>query len=198
MAKVKVATPTNRRAPGSRFRAAVLTFVTAQILLISFPSFAQDFHPTQSQVEAAYLYNFGKFVTWPADRLSNAETFQICILGRDPFGSALDSIVAGETIRGKKIALQRLTTIQQAQSCMILYVSPSEERQMPAILAAAQSFSILTVSDLEHFAEHGGTIGLVREQDRVRFEVNRAAAEQDHLILSSELLKVAVKIIRKP
>jgi dihydroxyacid dehydratase/phosphogluconate dehydratase len=58
---------------------------------------------------------------------------------------------------------------------------------------------LLTVSDIPHFAERGGVIGLVSQEDRIRFEVNRSTAEESHLLLSSELLKVAVRVIeRKP
>lgn len=195
MAKVSIATKA-KTWPFSRFRAA-LRNVPIVVFLVSSPySFPQELQPTESQVEAAYLYNFGKFVIWPPARASS-EIFQICILGKDPFGATLDSTVSGENIGGKKIQVQRLTTVQQARSCMILFVSPSEESQLPAILVAAKTFSLLTVSNMNHFAEHGGAIGMVRERERVRFEVNRTAAEEEHLQLSSELLKVAVRVIRK-
>ena len=66
-------------------------------------SWAQGPRPTVPQVEAAYLYNFGKFVTWPPDRTTDADQFRICVLGKDPFGSVLDSTVTGERIGGRQI-----------------------------------------------------------------------------------------------
>lgn len=198
VAKVNVATETKTREPFARFRTVLRSFAVVVFhLIICGQTFPQEFHPTQSQVEAAYLYNFGKFVTWPKNRLAKAETFQICILGKDPFGTVLDSIVSGESIGGKKIEVQRLSAVQSAQACMILFLGPTEESQLPEVLVAAQNFNLLTVSDMGHFAERGGDIGLIREHDHVRFEVNRTATEQDHLVLSSELLKVAVKVIWK-
>src|SRR6185437_2590668 len=68
---------------------------------------AQD-RPTEYQVKAAYLYNFGKFVTFAGDKLSGEKNFDICILGEDPFGSALDTIIAGATIDGKQITTRRI------------------------------------------------------------------------------------------
>jgi hypothetical protein len=153
--------------------------------------------PTESQVKAAYLYNFGKFVTWPNDGPASAERFQICILGKDPFGSVLDSTVNGESIDRKKIQIRRFDKMQDAAGCNVLYVSSSEESRLPAILAESQRLRLLTVSDILHFAERGGAIGLVTQQDRVRFEVNRSTAERSHLVLSSELLKVAIRVIQK-
>ena len=160
-------------------------------------SWAQGPRPTVPQVEAAYLYNFGKFVTWPPDRTPSADQFRICILGKDPFGSVLDSTVAGELIGGRQIAVQRITRVQQAAPCNILFVSASEEDNLRPVLDEANRLHILTVSDVKRFAQRGGVIGLSVQEERVRFEVNRKAAERSHLQLSSELLKVAFKVIDK-
>lgn len=156
---------------------------------------AQTSRPTDSQVKAAYLYNFGKFVTWPADKVKSADTFEICVLGKDPFGPVLDETVQGEKINDKKIKILRTSRLQDAAACNILFVSSSEENHLPGIIVEAQRMHLLTVSDLPHFAERGGTIGLLNEEDRIRFEVNRTRADECHLSLSSELLKVAVKVI---
>lgn len=160
-------------------------------------SWAQGPRPTVPQVEAAYLYNFGKFVTWPPDRTSDADQFRICVLGKDPFGSVLDSTVTGERIGGRQITVQRITRVQQAAPCNILFVSSSEEDNLRPVLEEANRLHILTVSDLKRFTQRGGVIGLSVQEERVRFEVNRKAAERSHLQLSSELLKVAFKVIDK-
>jgi YfiR/HmsC-like len=159
--------------------------------------FAQGPHPTEPQVKAAYLYNFGKFVRWESDPSANTNEREICVFGKDPFGPVLDSTVAGESIDGKKITVRRPANIQDAAQCNILFISSSEEGRIDQILAAARRSGTLTVSDIPHFAEHGGIIEFVMQQDKIRFEVNRRAAEQSHLALSSELLKVAIKVIDK-
>jgi hypothetical protein len=159
---------------------------------------AQQPHPTETQVESAYLYNFGKFIKWPAERMAGSDSLQICLLGQDPFGAILDSTVAGEKIDGRSITVRRISTLDDSSSCGILFISSSEEARLGAILAIVQRGGALTVSNIPRFAERGGTIGFVMQQDRIRFEVNRAAAEQAHLTLSSELLKVASRVITKP
>jgi hypothetical protein len=175
--------------------------VPAMLLLLvatSSFSFAQQALSTESQVKAAYLYNFGKFVRWQGQRAgSSSDTLVICVLGRDPFGAILDSTVAGERIDGKKIAVSRPARVQEAAPCDILFVSSSEDNRLAQVLAAAQRFGTLTVSDLPHFAERGGIIGFVVLQGRIRFEVNLRAAEQSHLALGSGLLKVASTVIDK-
>lgn len=172
-------------------------FCSAALLLLGVHvGWAQDSKPTEPQVKAAYLYNFGKFVSWPSGREAVSGTFQICILGRDPFGSVLESTIAGESIDSKKITVQRAQRVQDAAGCNILFISTSEENHLAPILSEAERMRLLTVSDIPHFAERGGVIGLVNQQDRIRFEVNRKSAEDSHLQLSSELLKVAVRVIQ--
>ncbi len=164
-------------------------------LLDASSSFAQGPHPTEPQVKAAYLYNFGKFVRWEAEPTTNTNEREICVFGKDPFGAVLDSTVAGESIDGRKIVVRRPANIQDTAQCNILFISSSEENRMDSILSAARRSGMLTVSDIPHFAERGGIIEFVMQQDKIRFEVNRRAAERSHLALSSELLKVAIKVI---
>jgi len=98
---------------------------------------------------------------------------------------------------GKKIAVRRLTQMQDAPSCKVLYISASEASHLDVILPVARHLALLTVSDMQGFAEQGGVIGLVTQDEKVRFELNRGAAEQSDLVLSSELMKIASKVIDK-
>jgi len=156
---------------------------------------AEQPHPTEPQIEAAYLYNFGKFVTWAN---TSGEAFEICVLGKDPFGPILDATVAGESIGDKKITTRKISSLQEAAHCRVLFISSSEESRLKPVLAAAKSGGTLTVSDMPHFADKGGMIQFVPRDNRIRFEVNLPATEEAGLTLSSELLKVAVKVIGKP
>lgn len=167
------------------------------ISLLAIPSWAQQDHPSESQVKAVYLYNFGKFVHWPADRAPHPDSLAICVFGKDPLGPVLDSTVAGESIDGKKITVSRPSRIQDTGECNILFISSSEEDHLAPILSMARRAGVLTVSDMPRFAEHGGVIEFVMQEGKIRFQVNRAAAEQSGLALSSQLLKVASKVIDK-
>jgi len=52
------------------------------------------------------------------------------------------------------------------------------------------------VSDIPDFVQQGGMIQFVLRDGRVRFEVNLAPAQRNGLTMSSELLKVAVQVVR--
>lgn len=169
----------------------------ALLLCLSVTSLAQQVHPTESQVKAAYLFNFGKFVQWPIDHGPSGASFELCVLGQDPFGPVLDATVAGESISTRKIAVVRISKVSEAGPCNVLYISGSEGSRLGQILEAVRHSGTLTVSDIPHFVERGGIIGFVKQQDRIRFEVSRGAAEDSHLALSSELLKVALRVVNK-
>lgn len=152
---------------------------------------------SEYDVEAAYLYNFGKFVRWPASA-RKLPTFDICILGRDPFDGTLDRIIANNTIGGKPIQKRTLGSPDEADGCAILYIADSEAKHLRGILDALGNKECLLVSGLPHFAQNGGTIQFVLEGDRVRFMVNLDAAARCNLTVSSELLKVALSVAGKP
>jgi hypothetical protein len=153
--------------------------------------------PNEYQVKAAYLYNFGRFVEWPANvKAPKSDTFTVCVLGQDPFGPALDSTLAGETMGGKSVAARRISTPQEAVNCQILFVSSSEGRRLSKIVEALDRECVLTVSDMPQFSQRGGMIQFVLEEKRVRFEVNLTAVQHVGLSLSSELLKVAATVRR--
>jgi hypothetical protein len=141
------------------------------------------------EVKAAFLLNFTKFIEWPPAAFISAEApLTICVLGDDPFGNSLDQVVAGESVSGRRLAVQRIKGITP-KACQVLYVSKSE-KEVPGILSALGP-GVLTVSDREGFLREGGMIGFVIEGRRVRFDINLHAASRASLAISSRLLSVA-------
>ena len=154
--------------------------------------------PTEYQVKAAYLYNFAKFVEWPPGVMSSESSFNICVLGHDPFDPALSTTLAGENIKGKNVVVKRISRVQDGVGCQILFISSSEEARLKEILEVLRRESVLTVGDMPQFTRRGGMIQFVMDANRVRFEVNLTSAERTGLILSSQLLKVAIGVRRNP
>lgn len=156
---------------------------------------AQQSKPNEFEVKAAYLYNFGRFVDWPdASGGGKNDAFEICVMGADPFGAALDATLATRTIDGKNVAAKRISKPQEVDDCRILFISSSEEGHLKEIFAALNKANVLTVSDIPHFSQRGGMIGFLLDGSRVRFEVNLDATQAAGLALSSELLKVAMSV----
>ena len=186
--------PGNQSRSTKSRRGGSLRAIVLAVLAVCLVADAQTGKPTEYQVKAAYLFNFARFVKWPAGDISSNDTFSICVLGNDPFGAVLDSTVAGEHIEGKRVVARRVNNAGDAQRCRIVFVSGSEERRLGPILSTLDRSPVLTVSDISGFADHLGMIQFVMENDRVRFEVNLTAAQKAGLSLSSELLKVATTV----
>ena len=157
---------------------------------------AQSRPPAPHEVEAAYLYQFGRYVEWPADQRWASETFDICVLGTDPFGPALDAMVKGQVMAARPVAVRRILGPSDAQDCRIVFVSQSEDARLPGILRALERTGAVTVGRGIRFTRAGGMIAFVAEAQKVRFVVNLAAAEAAGLQLSSQLLRVAVSVER--
>ncbi|HEX4485766.1 MAG TPA: YfiR family protein [Terriglobales bacterium] len=165
----------------------------ALLIVLSGLIYAQP-KPGEDEVMAAYLYNFGKFVRWPERATAEEPPFSVCVLGKDPFGKTLDTILENGSWQGKPVGAKRIVTVDDAAECNVLFISSSESEKLDQILPALVNRPILTVSDASRFARRGGIIEFVLKENRVRFEVNSGAAEKAGLDLNSQLLKIAIRV----
>jgi hypothetical protein len=147
---------------------------------------AQSASQREYEIKAAYLYNFIKYVDWP----SYGETISIGVLGNDPFGTALAPL-NGKIVKGRRLVIKHLDSVRDAQQCQIIFVSSSEKQRLQEIFESLRSARVLTVGETQGFADGGGIINFIEENNKVRFEINAEAARRTGLNISSELLKLA-------
>jgi hypothetical protein len=146
--------------------------------------------PLEYQVKAAFLLNFTKFVEWPSTAFAAADSpIAICVLGNDPFGKALDQIVAEEVVGGRKVVVRRIKEAPTPHACQALFVNGTGKEVLSDLSGLGPG--VLTIGEGEGFVRHGGMIAFVVENRRVRFGINETAAEAAGLKLSSKLLNVA-------
>ncbi|MDJ0653862.1 MAG: YfiR family protein [Xanthomonadales bacterium] len=152
-------------------------------------------HAGEYEVKAVYLYNFARFFEWPGSAFTDDDAeLSVCIYGEDPFGSALNRI-AGKLVRGRPLGVTHLRRGEALAGCQVVYVSDSEQLYVQQLLAEVRKQPLLTVSDIPNFARNGGVIGLKQVGNKVRFEINTAAASAATLEASSQLLKLATSVI---
>jgi hypothetical protein len=159
--------------------------------MISFQVSTQNNPLLEYNVKAAFLYNFTHFVEWPANALENNEPFIIGILGTDPFKSDIESTVSGENVKGHPILVQRYSDVKDIHKCHILFISNSEAGKVKEILSALPDKKILTVSDIQDFARRGGMIRFMKLNNKIKLQINPAAAKAAELNISSKLLRLA-------
>ena len=153
---------------------------------------ADEVTPIEYQVKSAFLVKFALFIEWPAPA-SGADTnapFVIGILGKDPFGKKFDDAVKQERIDGRPVEVRRGSELSDLTNCPVIFICASESRRMEELIAKLVAQPVLTVADEPQFAKRGGMIGFIKENGKVRFEINIAAAERAGLKLSAKLLQV--------
>lgn len=153
-------------------------------------------------VKAAMLYNMMKFVEWPDVGQANAKApVALCVAGRDPFGKSLDSAVGNKSVNGRPIEIRRFANAQNAKSlraCDVLYVSSSERKTLDQIVSGLQGADVLTVGEMNRFAERGGMVQFALVDKQVRLEVNLDAVSRTGLKISSKLLALAQIVRGRP
>jgi len=159
----------------------------------AFPPPAPAEPALEYQVKAAFLLNFTRFIEWPPNAFANpAAPFSICVLGKDPFGRALDDLVEGETVGERRLTVQRISHPPETGACQLVFVGAGDgDGGDFSKLPNRVSPGVLTVGEGTAFLRDGGMIAFVIDHRRVRFDINLPAADAAALKVSSKLLRVA-------
>ncbi len=190
--------PKMRSAPLKIFRTLIrstILLLLSLVLICKATAYAED-QTSEYKVKAVYLYNFTKFVSWPdTTPPGNTQTINICVLGKNPFGSLLEPITHMKT-QDRTITVENIEDLRalEKKNCQILFISASEQGAAAELLRKTAKMPILTVSDIADFAHHDGIIGFVVKEGKVRLEINIRAARQVGLTISAKLLEIATVI----
>lgn len=176
---------------------AHLTWRRALVLLLVLTVVAPS-RPGRTQevagpaLKAAFLFNFVKFTTWPADVLPDAAPLLMCVVNDPAIGSSLTSAVQGRTVLGHEIRVLQTDAPGALRSCHLLYVSGTRADALKAVAAVRQS-PVFTVSDVQAFTTDGGIAQLHVQQGQLRFAIAPEIARAARLQISSKLLTLARK-----
>lgn len=154
---------------------------------------AQALH--EYEAKAAFLFNFVKFVEWPAQSFADdSSPLIIGVVGDDRSSAVIDRIINGKTANGRRLVVKRFSNFRALTHCHIVFVRSSEKDRIRQTLAAAGA-GALTVGETERFAESGGMINLIIVDGRLELEINQTSAERAGLKISAKLLNLA-RVIR--
>jgi len=147
----------------------------------------------ENTIKAAYLYQFGRYIEWPAKSFPSPDApFVIGVLKDDPIAADLEQIAQLKKIQDRPIQLHKFSSPVDVKPCHILFMSTklSLETQ-EEIIHRMQGKGILLVGDGSSFLEKGGMVRFAVEDNKVRVIIARKAAEQAGLAISAKLLQVA-------
>jgi hypothetical protein len=169
---------------------ALLNSILWLLFVVAAGNAAAAQSPDEYQVKAAFLFNFAKFVEWPAESFkSPADPIVICIVG-NPFETRLENTVNGKRIEERRLTVRQVSGATEVAGCHMLFVAADKKRNGD-LLGRAKISPVLTVGETANFAASGGVIGFKTEGGRVRIEINICAAARAHVHISSKLLSLA-------
>lgn len=178
-------------------RAPVTTLLCVLSLLLGFPGrgVAQAKQLSEYQLKAVYLFNFAKFIEWPAGTFAGESAPVVfAVVGVDPFESILEDTLEGKKVGSRPIVIKRFKEVPDIGPCHILFVSSSLASKLPQVLEKLSGTSTVTVGESEGFARNGGVFRFLLKDNKVRFEINVDAVKRLRLVVSAKLLQVGILV----
>jgi len=147
---------------------------------------------SEYEIESAMLYNFAKFVEWPAGALGNSgDPVIVGVFGDGGMASVLAAALRAKTVYGHPLVMRRLNSAADMKRCAIVFVGETNRQEIARIVQAVRESPVLTIGANAQFSRQGGVIAFIREGRRMRFEINLDAADRAGLTVSSKLLRLA-------
>jgi hypothetical protein len=145
---------------------------------------------SESQVKAAFLLNFPKYVDWPASVLPETNTpIRVTIIGNKELSAEFGKMCENKVINGHPIVLTSMVSPADCDgNCHIVFVASASQREL---LDKLRGKNALTVGESDDFIDLGGVINLTRHERKIRLQVNLTAARNANLTISSKLMSVA-------
>jgi len=151
----------------------------------------------ESQVKAAFLYNFIKFIEWPQNLFADAQSpYVIGVLSRDLFSTELERLTQGRNINGRSITIRIVGSADQALGVHMLFVGAGDEARFAALQPRLSGAPIVLVGESADFVRSGGTIGFVLQDAKMRFEIRADLVERAGVRISAQLQKLATTVRR--
>lgn len=172
--------------------AGPLAFVWALVCALAAPA-VQAQMVSEAAVKAGFVFNFIKFTQWPGQR--EGAPIRLCAASAQPLDGQL-SLLHGRSVGSRPIDVRQGTPVADWRQCDVLFLGEDDADRLPVLPPRVARAPVLTLGDLPGFVEAGGMIGLRVEASRVRFDVNLNSAQQSGLVLNSQMLKLAAKVVQ--
>ncbi|MBI9036222.1 MAG: YfiR family protein [Bacteroidales bacterium] len=153
--------------------------------------YAQD---NETLMKAAFIERFTRFVEWPEKAFEKESTFNILILGENPFGTALETLFSTTKIKNREVKLIYSNDYREIKNCHLMYISESYRKKLEEVIDYSITFDVLTIGDTEDYCKKGIMINFFIEDEVLRFEINTGSLKKSKLKVSHLLLNVAKKV----
>ncbi len=143
-------------------------------------------------LKTALVYNFAKFTQWPETAVSSV--VNICYFS-ELYKPSMERL-AGKKISKSLVLVKQVKNIDEVDQCQLLYIDKSQREKLNRLFLKVKGKPILTVSDISGFYGEGGMIEITVKDNRLRFLINLFPVNESDMVLSSQMLKLAVEVKR--
>jgi hypothetical protein len=190
------------RSPGRRSRLrdaiVVLWIITSSVAMSGFraeasaPSVSSS--ASQSEISAAFIFNFAKFTEWPPESFVDSNSaIAVCFLEAAEVRSAFQSIAAGKGVNGRSLLVREVKSSVEIHDCQIVYTDSQTSAVIVGVLKNSRKCSALSIGTSEDFLARGGTIRLLVESNRMRFDVNLGGGRTDENPIEQQAIGVGAQ-----
>lgn len=183
--------------------ACLAAILCALMMLLPLPMARADPSSAESKVEnrikAAILYNITLLVTWPLGAfVDDASPLIICIARANELASEMERSLQSRSVHGRPLRVVPLSEALPSEAlnfhgCHVAYFGEKDTSKIAASLRETAGRPVLSVHESDRTARDG-VVRLLRDDDKLRFEINDAAAARNRLAVNSKLLKLAIVV----
>ncbi|MEP7264628.1 MAG: YfiR family protein [Bacteroidota bacterium] len=161
----------------------------AVVMLFSFRLADNEDEPT---IKALFIYNFTKHIEWPKGKINGK--FVIGVVGNSPVFDKLIVILKERRIKDYPVEIRKTSSIDKLDSFDILFVSKGEGDRIREIDNNSDSYGVLIVTEERDMAKKGACINIIRQDERMKFEINESEIRKEGLKISTQLYELAVVV----
>lgn len=150
-------------------------------------------HAQKAKYQSIFIYNFSKYIKWPDD--FNSGKFVIGVLGETDLLKDLKSMAAQKKeTNGLNIEVVDFSSVNDISNCNLIFVSNKFCNQIETITSKLAGKPTLIVTDKKGMAKGGAVINFVEDGGKIKFELNKAAADKLGLVISGSLTSLAILV----
>jgi len=153
---------------------------------MSSESFCQDYQQAQNKLKSIFIYNFLKYVEWPAYKENSV--ISICLMGQEPIFKELKNLASTKNIQNRKLNIVQLQSFSNCQTCDLVFVHASSGIKVKPGQSDQCDAFIVTDND---YNEGISNINLKYKDNRLGFEINPSLCENNGFKIASELKTLA-------
>lgn len=168
------------------------TKISALFLLMALVSAPGILKAQQYQYHKIYIYNFTKYIQWPANKQSG--DFVIGVYGKSQMQNELNEMAATRSVGGQKIIVKEINAPSDALGCHVLFIPQGKSEVLDDVQSKLAGSATLVITEKPGMAKQGSAINFVIVGGKLKYELNKASIDKAGLKVMPDLIKLAILV----